>query len=259
MDDHLVFRALSDPTRRLLLDRLFERDGRTLSELCEDVEMTRFGVMKHLRLLEDAGLVVATRAGREKRHYLNPVPIRLIHDRWISKYAVRSVAALAELKTTLEGSDSMPVDVTTKPLQIYQVFIRATPEQIWEAITSPEFTSRYFYGTRVESDLEAGSPIVYRSGNSDDMLVEGEVISSDPPRRLVHTWRALYSPDLAADPPSRVSWELEPADGGVTRLTVTHDGFETETATFTSVAGGWNLVLDGLKTLLETGTPLQAA
>ena len=259
MDDHPVFRALSDPTRRLLLDRLFERDGRTLSELCEDVEMTRFGVMKHLRLLEEAGLVVATRAGREKRHHLNPVPIRLIHDRWISKYTVRSVAALADLKTTLEGRDPMPVDVTTKPVQIYQVFIRATPEQIWEAITSPEFTSKYFYGTRIESDLDAGSPFVYRAGDSDDLLVEGEVISSDAPHRLVHTWRALYSPELAADPPSRVTWELKPADGGVTRLTVTHDGFESETATFTSVAGGWNLVLDGLKTLLETGTPLQAA
>ena len=101
-DDDLVFRALADPTRRHLLDRLFERDGRTLTELESDLEMTRFGVMKHLRLLEDAGLVVTRRSGREKLHYLNPVPIRLIHDRWIDKYTERQVSALAYLKSELE-------------------------------------------------------------------------------------------------------------------------------------------------------------
>jgi len=102
-DDDLVFKALADPTRRHLLDRLFERDGRTLSELEEDVEMTRFGVMKHLRVLEEAGLVVSRRSGREKHHFLNPVPIRLIHDRWIDKYTESRVSALSELKTQLEG------------------------------------------------------------------------------------------------------------------------------------------------------------
>ena len=103
-DDDLVFRALADPTRRLLLDRLFERDGRTLTELESQLEMTRFGVMKHLRVLEDAGLVVTRKSGREKLHFLNPVPIRLIHDRWIGKYAERHVSALADLKTQLEES-----------------------------------------------------------------------------------------------------------------------------------------------------------
>jgi DNA-binding transcriptional ArsR family regulator len=103
-DGDLVFRALADPTRRHLLDRLFERDGRTLTELESGLEMTRFGVMKHLRVLEDAGLVVTRRSGREKHHYLNPVPIRLIHDRWIDKYTERRVSALAELKTELEES-----------------------------------------------------------------------------------------------------------------------------------------------------------
>jgi DNA-binding transcriptional ArsR family regulator len=107
-DDDLVFRALADPTRRFLLDRLFERDGRTLSELEAEIEMTRFGVMKHLRLLEDAGLVVTRRAGREKLHFLNPVPIRLIHDRWITKYAEHHVAALSDLKTALEQESAPP-------------------------------------------------------------------------------------------------------------------------------------------------------
>ena len=101
-DDDLVFRALADPTRRHLLDRLYERDGRTLTELESELEMTRFGVMKHLRLLEEAGLVVTRREGRQKLHYLNPVPIRLIHDRWIDKYRERRVSALAELKQDLE-------------------------------------------------------------------------------------------------------------------------------------------------------------
>jgi DNA-binding transcriptional ArsR family regulator len=101
-DDDGVFRALADPTRRLLLDRLFERDGRTLTELESELEMTRFGVMKHLRILEDAALVVTQRRGREKLHFLNPVPIRLIHDRWIDKYTERHVSALADLKTELE-------------------------------------------------------------------------------------------------------------------------------------------------------------
>ncbi len=102
-DDDLVFKALADPTRRLLLDRLFERDGRTLTELESDVEMTRFGVMKHLRLLEDAGLVITRKSGREKLHFLNPVPIRLIHDRWIDKYTERRITALVDLKSELEN------------------------------------------------------------------------------------------------------------------------------------------------------------
>jgi DNA-binding transcriptional ArsR family regulator len=103
VDDDRVFKALADRTRRFLLDRLFERDGRTLTELESEVDMTRFGVMKHLRILEDAGLIVTRRSGREKLHFLNPVPIRLMHDRWIGKYRERQASALAELKNELEG------------------------------------------------------------------------------------------------------------------------------------------------------------
>src|SRR3954464_6146912 len=105
MDDNEVFKALADPTRRHLLDRLFARDGRTLTELESELEMTRFGVMKHLKVLEDADLVIARRKGREKLHYLNPVPIRLIHDRWIDKYTERHVSALSDLKSQLEGTE----------------------------------------------------------------------------------------------------------------------------------------------------------
>src|SRR5947199_7219787 len=131
-DDDRVFKALADPTRRHLLDRLFERDGRTLTELESELEMTRFGVMKHLRVLEDAGLVVTRRSGREKLHFLNAVPIRLIHDRWIDKYTEHRVSALADLKAQLE-EDGMATK-TAAATQVYELFIRATPEAVWGAI-----------------------------------------------------------------------------------------------------------------------------
>ncbi len=128
-----VFRALADPTRRSLLDELFRADGQTLGALVQRFSMTRFGVMKHLKQLEDAGLVVTRRRGREKLHYLNPVPIRLVHDRWVSKYAEPWAAALSGLKQELE-----------KPVEkIFEIYIRTTPERLWQAITDPVIRSKY--------------------------------------------------------------------------------------------------------------------
>ena len=251
--DDRVFRALADPTRRLLLDSLFEREGQTLRELHAEVEgMTRFGVMKHLRLLEGAGLVVAHKVGREKLHYLNPVPVQLIHDRWVSKYTRPKASALADLKAELEGSDQMAV----KPAQVYQVFIKATAEQVWDAITKPEFTSRYFFGSRVDTSGEAGTPFRHVAPDGVSLWGDDMVLEADRPRRLVHSWRSLYREDLAAEPPSRVTWEIEPQPGGMTKLTVIHDELEQSPKTAASVSGGWMLVLSGLKTLLETGEPL---
>jgi uncharacterized protein YndB with AHSA1/START domain len=137
--------------------------------------------------------------------------------------------------------------------QIYQVFIRATPEQIWEAITTPEFTARYFHGARITV-----TPEHLRSIGTDDSLWGDETVSEyDPPRRLVHSWRSLYDPELGAEPASRVTWEIEPADSGVCSLTVVHDQLEQSPKTAASVGGpGWMFVLSGLKTLLETGEPL---
>src|SRR5882672_5662022 len=146
MDD--VFKALADPSRRKLLDRLFKRDGQTLSELCERVSMTRFGVMKHLRVLEEAGLVVTRRAGREKLHFLNPVPIRLVHDRWVSKFAAPWAATLSGLKHRLE-------DKTME--KVFEIYIKTTPERLWEAITNPELRRRYNFGAGIESDWTPGS------------------------------------------------------------------------------------------------------
>ncbi|HEX8967906.1 MAG TPA: SRPBCC domain-containing protein, partial [Chloroflexota bacterium] len=205
--DDLVFRALADPTRRRLLDDLFNLGGQTQAELHAHVEgMTRFGVMKHLRLLEAAGLVVSRKVGREKLHYLNAVPVQMIHDRWVSKYTRPSAAALAGLKQALERTGSMP----SVPKQVYQIFIRATPHQVWDAITRPEFTAQYFFGSRVATDGTAGTPIRHYAPDGTTIWGDDVIVEADPPRRLVHTWRSLYDPELAAEPPSRVTWEIEP-------------------------------------------------
>ena len=149
--------------------------------------------------------------------------------------------------------------MTEQATQVYTVFIRATPEQVWDGITKPEFTTRYFHGTKIDSTFEPGAPYLSVAGEGGDTLVDGEVLESDPPRLLKHTWRALYDPETASEPHSRVTWEIEPQEGGVTKLTVTHDQLEAAPKTAVSVAGGWSHVLSGLKTLLETGEPLESA
>jgi len=251
--DDPAFKALADPTRRLLLDRLFERDGRTLSELHSQVDgMTRFGVMKHLRILESAGLIVTRKVGREKRHYLNPVPVQLIYDRWVSKYMRPATTTLADLKDELERYPVM----SGAPTQVYQVFIKATPEQVWDAITKAEFTAKYFYGSRVRTTGEAGTPFLHVAADSEELWGDNKVLESDRPRRFAHTWRSLYNPELAAEPPSRVTWEIEPQPDGICKLTVTHDQLEGSPKTAASVFGGWMFIISGLKTLLETGEPL---
>jgi uncharacterized protein YndB with AHSA1/START domain len=148
--------------------------------------------------------------------------------------------------------------MTEQSTQIYSVFIRATPEQVWDAITKPEFTSKYFYGSVIDSTWEAGAPYAGWAADRSQQYVDGEVLEADPPRRLQHTWRSLYDEESAAEPHSRVTWEIEPQDGGVTKLTVVHDQLEAAPKTAAGVSGGWMFVLSGLKTLLETGEPLTA-
>jgi uncharacterized protein YndB with AHSA1/START domain len=253
-EEDVVFRALADPTRRLLLDRLVEREGRNLQDLQGEVPgMTRFGVMKHLRTLEAAGLVVTRKVGREKLHYLNTVPIQLIRDRWVSRYSLPRAMALSGLKAELEGGMTM----TAGPKQVYQVYIKASAEQIWAAITKPEFTSLYFYGARVETTGETGSPIRYYARDSDQLWGDDVVIEADRPRRLVMGWRSLYDPELAAEQRSRVTWEIEEQPGGVCKLTVIHDQLEGAPKTAASVSGGWMFIISGLKTVVETGEPLR--
>jgi uncharacterized protein YndB with AHSA1/START domain/DNA-binding transcriptional ArsR family regulator len=245
-----VFRALSDPNRRRLLDGLRERDGQALGELETLLPaMTRFGVMKHLRVLEEAGLVTTRRDGRQKLHFLNPVPIRLISDRWISRYAEPWVNAMADLKTTLEAEPAM-----SAPKQVYEIFIHATPERVWQGLTDGELTRQYYYGTTLRSDLAVGGAFTYLDDDGSTAL-DGEILEIDPPRRLVTTFSAVWSPETAADRPSRITYEIEPA-GQLTKLTMIHDDFDGETATYREVAGGWSYILSGLKTLLETGEPM---
>ena len=245
-----VFKALSDPHRRLLLDRLFERDGQTLSELDAQLpQMTRFGVMKHLRVLEAAGLVTTHRAGREKLHYLNPVPIRLVLDRWISKYAQPWVEAMTGLKSELEGTKM------TGPEHVYVLYIRTTPEKLWKAITSTAFAKQYF-GLEVESDWKAGSTYRYTFANG-NLAHFGTLLEVDPPRRLVQTFEHEYSEQYGGGPDdrSRVTWQIEPR-GEVCKLTLIHDNWQRESKSYRSAGEGWPRILSGLKTLLETGKPL---
>ena len=183
-----AFRALADGNRRRLLDRLRERDGQALAELEAELPgMTRFGVMKHLRVLEDAHLLTTRRDGRRKLHFLNPVPIQLIADRWISRYAAPWVTGLADLKQTLEADSPM-----SAPKQVYEIFIRTTPERLWQALTDGELSRQYYFNTEVRSDLEVGKPFQY-FGDDGVMHLDGEILEIDPPRRLVTTFSALWS------------------------------------------------------------------
>ena len=235
-----VFRALADPTRRSLLDELFREDGQTLSALEEHFSMTRFGVMKHLKQLEEAGLVVTRRQGREKLHFLNPVPIRLVHDRWVSKYAEPWAAALSALKNRLES-----------PMQkVFEIYIRTTPERLWEAITDSEIRSKYHFGLQITSDWTPGSRFEMSNPRADGLLGAGENLEVDRPRRLVQSMTALWSDEVKREGASRITWEIEPV-GDSCRLTVTHD--ELREGANDQLYGGWPMILSGLKTWLETG------
>jgi uncharacterized protein YndB with AHSA1/START domain/DNA-binding transcriptional ArsR family regulator len=240
MDD--VFRALADPTRRILLDELFKQDGQTLNALERRLPMTRFGVMKHLKLLEGAGLVVTRRRGREKLHFLNAVPIRLIHDRWVSKYTEPWVATLSDLKHRLE-------DKTMQ--KVFEIYIKSTPERLWKAIIDTEMRRKYSFGLVVTSDWTPGSR--YEGAGQGTPILEGENLEVDPPRRLVQSFRALWGEDVKSEGTSRVTWEIEPV-GDSCRLTVTHD--QLREGANAQLYGGWMMILSGLKTLLETGETL---
>jgi uncharacterized protein YndB with AHSA1/START domain len=259
LDD--VFRALSDPSRRRLLDSLNERNGQTLRELCAGLDMARQSVSKHLGLLEAANLVTSVRRGREKLHYLNAAPIEQIGERWISRYDRGRVQVLGDLKRALEET---PVD---KPSFVYTTYIRTTPERLWQALTSPEFT-RHYWNVAFETDWAPGSNMRWdvRGVAVDDPAQV--VLEADPHRVIAYTWHTVtpeladaleLSDDsrtrLAAEQRSKVTFELEPL-GELVKLTVVHDGFEPGSLMATFVSEGWPIVLASLKTLLETGEPL---
>jgi DNA-binding transcriptional ArsR family regulator len=239
----LVFRALADPTRRALLDELFAEDGQTLVALTARHDMTRIAVAKHLKILEEAGLVVSRRRGREKFHYLNPIPIRQLHDRWVSKYTGAWAAGLVGLKDELEA----------RMEKVFEIYIRTTPERLWEAITDPEIRAKYHFGARIESDWSEGSGYRLTHPAAQRPLVEGENLVVERPWRLVQSLHALWGADAEAAGTSRVTWEIDEV-GDSCRLTVTHDQLPPDVPS--EVYGGWPMILSGLKTWLETGETL---
>ena len=252
-----VFKALGDPTRRSLLDELYREDGQTLSALEERLPMTRFGVMKHLKVLEQAGLVVTKRRGREKLHFLNPVPIRLVHDRWVSKYAEPWAATLSGRKRRLEddmqkydeaGIALAPGDTAA----VFEIYIKTTPERLWEAITDPKMRATYSFGVETRSDWAPGSEYKASVPGVID-IAAGENLEVDPPRRLVQSFNALWSDDVKAEGTSRVTWEIEQVEDSC-RLIVIHD--QLREGASGELYGGWPMILSGLKTLLETGEHL---
>ncbi|HEY1833153.1 MAG TPA: SRPBCC domain-containing protein [Solirubrobacteraceae bacterium] len=239
-----VFKALADPTRRSLLDDLFEQDGQTLGALERQLPMTRFGVMKHLKVLEAAGLVVARKRGREKLHFLNPVPIRLVHDRWVSKYAEPWAATLSDIKQRIEEGTME---------KVFEIYIKTTPERLWEAITDGEQRAKYSFGVGVESEWTPGSRYEECSPMAPHPLCAGENLEVEPPRRLVQSFDAMWSEGVRAEGTSRVTWEIEQVEDSC-RLTVVHD--QLREGANEELFGGWPMILSGLKTLLETGEQL---
>jgi uncharacterized protein YndB with AHSA1/START domain/DNA-binding transcriptional ArsR family regulator len=236
----LVFKALADPTRRYLLDLLHQQNGQTLGELCVRLEMTRQSATQHLAVLEAANLVSTVRRGREKLHYLNPVPLHEMQERWIDKFERPRLRVLATVKRQAEDN------VSDRPTFVYTTYIESTPEKVWHALTDPDLTAEYWGHANV-SDWQIGSRWEHvRTDGSGIADVTGEVLESDPPRRLVTTWE-----------PSRVTFEIEQFHD-IVKLTVTHEDLVDETDR-AEAALGWPAVLANLKTLLETGRKMSQA
>nr|WP_254126635.1 metalloregulator ArsR/SmtB family transcription factor [Amycolatopsis sp. CA-230715] len=258
-----VFKALADETRRYLLDRLHERNGQTLGELCEGVGMTRQSATQHLQVLEAANLISVVRRGREKLHYLNPVPLHEIQERWIDKYERPRLRALSTLKNRAENLMTKPSFVyvptrhpATTPQGIasrYVIYIESTPEKVWQALTDADLTAEY-WGHRNVSDWQPGSAWEHqRTDGSGIADVAGTIVESTEPAKLVITW-SLPGTD---GEPSQVTFDIEP-HGEIVRLTVTHENLADE-AERESAAKGWAAVLSNLKSLLETGHVLPRA
>ena len=238
-----VFKALNDPARRALLDALRKEDGQSLSDLEDVLDMTRFGVMKHLKVLEDANLVVPRKVGRFKYHYLNVMPLQEVFDRWVEPLIARPAArSIAKLKSELEKP------MSKKPDFVMQTFIRCTQDALWEALTEPEGMANYhFMATRMEKQ---GNQLIYFTPDDNKMLVCTD-IEQTPKSRIEATFEPHWAgPDVPLET-SRFVYLIE-AEGSQCKLTVEHydipEGQE-------GVADGWARMMSGLKTWLETGEP----
>ena len=206
--------------------------------------MTRFGVMNHLKVLAEGGLVTTARAGRQKHHYLNPVPIRRIHDRWIDKFTAPMAGALSDLTTQLEKGSSTMDDQNgpepTVPTHVYETYIRCPPADVWRALVDGEQTVRYYYGTRVESDWAPGSPLRYL-GHDGTVVADGEVVAADEPSRLEMLFHPRWDPELEAEGPVRMVWSIAAADGpatGATRVRVEYHDLDPASRTYRDFTEG---------------------
>lgn len=258
-----VFKALASASRRRLLDSLNATNGQSLQQLCSGLEMARQSVSKHLAVLEAANLVSTAWHGREKLHYLNPVPIRELADRWIRQYEHDRLDALTDLRRTLEGTPM------AKPAFVYSLYIQTTPGRLYQALTDPEFIARYMGDTGPRSDWQVGSPVEWRSDPDGDFEDLGQrVVEAEPGRRLAYTWhpiQPMHRDQFDSDEDyeaarwerSRVTFDIEPAavpEMGV-KLTITHDGFDSsDSEMLHAVSSGWVMILSNLKTVLEDGT-----
>jgi uncharacterized protein YndB with AHSA1/START domain/DNA-binding transcriptional ArsR family regulator len=241
-----VFKALADQTRRYLLDQLREHNGQTLGELCRRLDMTRQSATQHLAVLEAANLINTVWRGREKLHYLNPVPLHEIQERWIGNFEGPRLRALSSLKRRAEE------DMTAKPTFVYVIYIESTPEKVWQALTDADLTAEYWGHSNI-SDWQVGSAWEHQRADGSGIAdAVGKVIESVPPTRLVTTWAPPGEPP--ADGPSQVTFDIRPY-GEIVRLTVTHENLASESER-QAVAGGWAAVLSNLKSLIETGSPL---
>jgi uncharacterized protein YndB with AHSA1/START domain/DNA-binding transcriptional ArsR family regulator len=238
-----VFKALADPTRRSLLDRLHQRNGQTLGELCSQLGMARQSVTQHISVLEAANLVSTVWRGREKLHYLNPVPLHDISDRWIGKFERPRLRTLSSLKRRAEEHG-----MTGRPEYVYVTYIHATPEQVWHALTDADLTASYWGHSNV-SDWRPGSRWEHqRTDGSGIADVVGTVVETDPPRRLMMTFDPPGEPAAVS---STVTFEIEPYHD-IVRVTVIHENLADQDA-YRAVSAGWPAVLANLKSLLETG------
>ncbi len=252
-----VFKALADPTRRLLLDRLREHNGQTLRELCERLAMARQSVTQHLDILEQAGLVTVLRRGRERLHYLNPTPIHEIEERWISGFDKPRLQMLSAIKKQAEEyAMTSSNDTTSVPTYVYVTYIRASAEQVWQALTDADLTARYWGHANV-SDWQPGSTWEHRrTDRSGAIDVVGKVLETDPPTRLVITFEDSPDAEQPRDP-SVVTFLVEPHQD-IVRLTVTHENLPNQEM-LQGISAGWPAVLANLKSLLETGEVLPQA
>jgi len=254
-DTDRVFKALADPTRRTVLDRLHQRNGQTLTELCEQLGMARQSATQHLGVLEAASLISTVWRGRTKLHYLNPVPIYDIGERWISKFERPRLSALTTIKQRAEGQA-----MTGKPTFVYVTYIESTPDKVWRALTDADLTGAY-WGHRNISDWQPGSAWEHvRTDGSGIADVIGTVIEAVPGKRLVLTFDAPATasaeepPAEPADDPSVVTFDITPYHD-IVRLTVTHENLAGQDA-YEAVSVGWPAVCANLKSLLETGHTL---